>query len=471
MTTARQLGNYERYSLARANIGHPIVVTFVATFSSSSSGSISEPVLLQAITTLLSKYPLLRSVVKDRYTKTPSYQVLPLSITAEEVEEGSISAIKVLRIEEEDPLSTLTTDQYLLRAQLKGESEFDLEKGPLWEVLWVKGEKERLILAVNHVVSDGSGTRNLFGELLGLVNSLVKGTNLATTQTIVNQVLPPSLESTIDLRPSYLFMIRTIFNVLVIPLLPLWLKPKEEVYYPFSSFASPSSSTTTTTPLYGTSTQIYSFTFPLSTVNALKEAGKLKGVKTLHPILNTCIVASLALAIQQSTPTTNKDELLITSVTPISLRSPTLNHPSATGNYISGLSSNFHIQPPPNNSFWTSTQTYSHQLSSISELETSKFEMGMLSFLSDSPTLPEEKETGWDKFLKEKKEGRSPFSKSFELSNLGVLREVGFGKEEVEVCWVQTASPIGCALCLNVCRFFFPSLLSHFFLSFFFCSV
>lgn len=218
-TMERRLGNYERYSLSRANIGIPPVLAFVAVLEAAPAHS----AVVAAVGILLSRYPLLSCVVEDRRTRTPSFQtrsVKPEEVAGEEDASGrggeTIGDALLLGLEEA--------------------ARLDLEAGPLWRVFVLGGlageevgggdggggEGARLLLSCSHVISDGAGTKALFGELLALI---LRPAQPHQGELDVPAVLPASMESSIDVRPSFGVLLPEVFNSLVTPLLPSFLRP------------------------------------------------------------------------------------------------------------------------------------------------------------------------------------------------------------------------------------------------------
>lgn len=77
------VGNYERYSLAEDNTGHPQLVTYVATYPSEAEIPPTD-VLRSRARKLVEDFPLLRGRVVDGRTTSPKWEVL----SEEAVERG-----------------------------------------------------------------------------------------------------------------------------------------------------------------------------------------------------------------------------------------------------------------------------------------------------------------------------------------------------------------------------------------------
>lgn len=77
------VGNYERYSLARDNIGNPQLITYIATYPSSADLP-SGDFLRTRARELIAQFPLLKGRVIDGRTTSPKWDIL----TAEELDQG-----------------------------------------------------------------------------------------------------------------------------------------------------------------------------------------------------------------------------------------------------------------------------------------------------------------------------------------------------------------------------------------------
>ncbi|ORY91535.1 hypothetical protein BCR35DRAFT_328140 [Leucosporidium creatinivorum] len=425
---SRQFGLYERYSLARTLVGTAPILAFLVNLPETAKEVQKDDVEL-AVAELLRRYPILRCAVEGAQTREPRY-----------VTNEKLSPSNVVEVREEDG----ERPEVLLRRGMEEGKGFDLEKGPLWKVvLFGEGKnvesKQRILLVLNHVLSDGTGTRNLFAELISLLHT-PPSSPPSSKDSITT--LPSTQESTVDLRPSYTHMARVIFAELIVPRLPAFLQ------------SNPSPPCWPNPPLVkplDQPTGIKHLSIPRIVVAVMKGEGQCNYIKTLHPILHTAAIASLVITLSKNGSTSLPP---ITGMTPLSIRTSALGHPSATGNYVddlpsSSLSSSFSLDTP----FWPACREYATQLVNRPKGQSG---MGMLAFIPDPPLSGAEGEkTGFEKFVEEKCASQTPFSASFEVSNLGVLPPTGWDRAEdkptggIEVCWAQTATAFGPALLLN----------------------
>ncbi|KAM0751088.1 hypothetical protein T439DRAFT_380101 [Meredithblackwellia eburnea MCA 4105] len=419
---SRQLGNYERYSLTRTLLGMPPCVALIA--------ELTHPVeagdLRQVINTLLARFPLLSCKVVGVDTVEPKFESV-------EVTPDDVLVVRKEVDEESDPTA-------FLEVGLAAGKEIDITKGPLWRVVGFEGiagpsgKLSRVLLVVNHVVSDGSGSKTLFAELLRLVASPASSnTNRIDESTIA---FPPTLEETIDVRPSTFHLLRVIAIELLVPKLPAFLRPAPpSPHFPGKPLVHP----------FIQPTRLLFATIPLSTINKLKTLAKEHGVGTLHPVLHTCLLAAF------SSINTSNPPLQINSSSPISVRDPKLGHPTATGNFATPLD----WTPPPHLSspatpFWELAKAYITDLNSPSGRARAKGTMGMMKFTPDGVVELEggSLETGWETFWRAKRDSENPWSATFEISNLGVI-DVGEEEGVKNVTWAQFASPISASMAIN----------------------
>lgn len=429
---SRKFGLYERYSLSRTLVGTPPILAFLVNLPKTAKEVHREDVEL-AVAELLRKYPILRCAVEGAHTREPRYVAME-----------KLSATELVEVREEDG----QRPEVVLQRGMEEGKTFDLEKGPLWKVvLFWEGKnaesKQRILLILNHVLSDGTGTRNLFAKLIALLHT--PPTSLPSSKEAAI-ALPPTQESTVDLRPSYAHMARVIFAELVVPRLPAFLQPKPSPpCWPNPPLLKPLDQTTA----------IKHLSIPRIVVAVIKREAGCNYIKTLHPTLHTAALASFVIALSKHCATDDAILPPLVGQTPLSIRSSALGHPSATGNYVDDLPTSsrpsaFSLDTP----FWPACRDYAARLASRPKGQSG---MGMLAFIPDPPLSGAEGErTGWEKYIEEKCGSSNPFSGSFEVSNLGVLPATGWDRAEdkptggIEVCWAQTAAAMGPALCLNV---------------------
>ncbi|GAA5918512.1 hypothetical protein JCM1841_003274 [Sporobolomyces salmonicolor] len=426
----RPLGNYERYSLCRTNTGNAPIVVFTAVLPSTPSPAVLvRSRLLNAISQLLVRYPLLNCSVADPHTSHPCFRLRD-DLTADQI------------VEERAAEEWLTAEDALLQGIEAGQG-LDLEAGPLWK-LWLGGKDDgserRLVLIVSHIVSDGSGVRNLFAELLSLLHPAA--TPPAPDSTTGG--FPPTLESTVDLRPSTLHLVRTVFSQLIVPRLPFFIRPKAPSIWPNPPLCPPCDQPTA----------LKSLTLPTFVARGLSTTSKSHSVSTLHPLLYTAALSAIACSVSPS----SSAPFQLLGLTPISLRSPAVDHPSATGNYVSSAEQLHSLLSPSTTFFWPLCRSYAAHLALPSTRQAAKEAMGMLAYIpngdasvrDERPGRVLKQRTGWEQWLEEGMRKDEPWNGSFEVSNLARLPSTGWEAEGLKgVCWAQTGSASGAGLQLN----------------------
>ena len=420
----RPLGHFERYQLTRALVSCEPILSLVASFPPQLR--ISGGAVQAAIATLLARHPLLSCVVADPQSCQPSFHsrdVQPVEVL-EEIQVEAGSAVE---------------DALLLG--IKVGSKLSLETGPLWKVTLlestaamarVSGVPEdvsrRLMLSVHHVIADGMGTKGMLEELVALV--CAPSPDLAS----VKSVAAPSLEFTIDIRPSTTQLLSTILTALVlpklVPYLPPFLRPSTVPIFPGPSLVANA---------YTQRTTLLFTTLPSTQITALKAVGKLHGVPTLHSLIHGCLVAALVLA-RTLGPASS-----IETASLISLRSPTL-HPSATGNYVSSLHTEYH-DLTPQSSFWALCRSYAARLVSPQARALARGRMGLTAY------VPNGKVGERVEFLRIRRDAEDPRRDSAYLSNLGVVAM----PDGVDVAWAQNACAVGGCLGMNVSLIAIPA--------------
>ncbi|KAL1747972.1 hypothetical protein HDZ31DRAFT_60842 [Schizophyllum fasciatum] len=132
--------------------------------------------------------------------------------------------------------------------------------------------------------------------------------------------------------------------------------------------------------------------------------------------------------------------------TPRSERDPSLGHAYCTANYTS--STEVHLQLRAGDDFWAIARQVASDLGSPEGVQKGRWAVGMLSFLPDPPTEPEnadtERPTGWEERFYGKMRSQDPFGGSLEVSNLGYT-DLPAGAEDI--VWSSSSWP--CAPVLN----------------------
>jgi hypothetical protein len=434
MPTQRSLGLYEKYALAMHGLGSAPAVAVTALLPTSLR--LDSTNLLSIIAALLAQESHLRSSVVSPRTTEPELKlnegIRPESVLYEESGCGN------------------SAEDALLKS-MEALRKLDVEEAPLWRV-WVYEEDpqtklRRVVLGIHHLLADGTASKNLFTEFLTILRSPTEARRINP----VDATIPPTLEQTIDIRPSTLTLIRTGFAEFIVPKLPAFLRPRAVPFWPNPAIVSPK----------GQPTAIKLLFLPVDVSSSLATVPKTRQVKTLHPTLATAAIAAVANAVLSFDFHQSID---IKCQTPVSLRSPALGHSLLTSNYVSSIS---HLVPSitpsylASTSFWSLARSFANHLRSPSSHQIAKEGIGMLEYIPNgnpSIVLGEGERTSWENWLEKRMDGENPWkSGSFEFSNLGrvIDTEDGVIQQWIEegmkdVCWAQPASASGCGLQFNV---------------------
>lgn len=229
------------------------------------------------------------------------------------------------------------------------------------------------------------------------------------------------MESAIDCRPGYKYMLNVIWKELLIPKFPTFLSNtlKQTPCWPGRPAAAGDNR-----PMFN------HIKLDAEQVTNLKAVGRTNQVNTLHPILEMADVFALWRTFGASE---------IAYDTPISVRDNNLGHPPISGNYVANLESRTSCSTDGNNKFWDKTREFSAWLSSNAGKRQAISAMGMLVYIPDgendvAPDSPTP--TGWETFLRDKL-SRAP-SSSLEVSNLGYTE---LPPRAQSVAFAQTPSP------------------------------
>lgn len=443
------VGNYERYSLARDTTGNPQLVTYIATYPSASSLPSAEALQSKA-RKLVGEYPLLSACVVDGRTTLPKWGLL----SDEEVEQGILDLVIDVELPEliQHAASTCETSKdhknsTLLPATLETIISQELGNDQplraaseklLWRIVRYRGASSEaaafLALTINHVISDGKSGLAMFDALL----SETENTQQPSTDTVPPmEKFPRAMETTIDCRPGYGFMLGVIWNEIVIPRLPRFIANRMK----------PTACWPGVPPQAGPpSQQIYKYFSVKSRALAnIKALGKQHHVDTLHPIFEMAAVVALWCTAQDPKPSS---PLKVVHSTPISLRDQALSHPIISGNYVAGLDANISCSADGEQSFWQETRKYAEWLRSTEGKQQAIQTMGMLVHIPDGENKVESESctpTGWEIFLSDKA-SRAPGA-SIEVSNLGYLARLP--PSVISITFAQTPNIFGPPIIVN----------------------
>ncbi|KAJ9107537.1 hypothetical protein QFC21_000995 [Naganishia friedmannii] len=445
----RKLGNYERYSLARDTTGNPQLITYIATYPSDTSLPSVESLQSRA-RELVQEYPLLRARVIDGRTTSPKWGLL----SDEDVETGVRELVTDVELVDfigrtasrnensEDQIpSTVSaaTLEKVISQELGNERPLRVTSDKfLWRIVRYRsrtsGTPAFLALTINHVISDGKSGLALFDALL----KEKEVTQQPSTDTIPPaEKFPRALETTIDCKPSYGFMLRVVWNELVIPRLPNFIakRVKQTACWPgVPPQAGPPGQ------------QVYRhLALSLRALANLKAMGKRHQVDTLHPIFEIAAVVALWCT---SAKSERPSSLKVVHSTPISIRDQALSFPSISGNYVASLDADIYCSNNGEQSFWQEAKKYAEWLRSTEGGQQAVQAMGMLVHIPDGQNKVDGESpapTGWETFLLNKA-SRAP-SASIEVSNLGHLPRLP--PTATSVIFAQTKNIFGPPIIVN----------------------
>ncbi|GAA5874899.1 hypothetical protein JCM3774_006564 [Rhodotorula dairenensis] len=469
----RPLALLERYQLSRINVGVPATVCFTALVrlapapAPSDSDSDLGVALSDAVGVLLDRYPLLQCTVNGARTAAPRWQRMP----------DPVDPARFLSLE---PLVGATNHGAVISAAFESMSRVDPEHDPMWRV-WAytpaaadsDSDSVRIVYATNHILTDGTGARNLFADLLALVlhprSHHSSSASAASASTAATEVAP-AMEAVFDLSSSYLALAKLVWTEFLRPKLaaPRLLLP--------SFLASPVPATEAfhqkplvPPHLQPTAVRTGLVDLPAQVVTDLKAVARRNGVKTLHPVLYVAAWAAIEAQISSDASSSRVVPITVVGSTPASVRTLAPSRlPTATGNYVYEVHTSHSPRPTPaTTNFWSECRSYAEKLIEPATRRNGLEAIGHLSLVPDGPlTLAAaEKQQGqshrqpttkFDAWMVERSRKAEPFETTFEVSNLGVLPSITTttrigddahteprGRDEtgelVELAWAQTA--------------------------------
>ena len=402
----------------------PIILYHLSLASSSRGLPISAATLLPhvhaALSTLLPAQAHLFARFTDVHSAAPGLAFVPevdvrRMVLVEEVGEEEGGVDDVLEKVMTQPLVDLS------------EAEDEAEPLPPWRALLFvppsssgAGDKTSFHLGLigHHTLFDGLALLNLTTLLLEhFAASLSAPTPDPAPPTTIplppNPTFPPSLDSLVSLKPSLRTLVPVVFNEVLLPLLPAFLRPAPAVAGPKLWVGS---GTSTSLP-HPRTKRHYTHTLPSSLTVPLLQACKANGT-TLTSVLHTLIgraIHSLSLAFHPQM------EVEVRGNTALSLRPPSLLDSASTGGtYVGSFT---HIVPAPSptpspdpEAIWTDARAHGKALRAPSVRAQAYQTWGMLSYIPSHPTDPTR--TGWPAFFLPKTDPEK-WEVSFEISNLG----------------------------------------------------
>lgn len=444
-------GLHERYCLARAQTGYPVVITLVAKIPKENGKEHPFRLLIESnIDKLLHVYPLLSCGILDARTNQPSfYRKCNRPFTHVDILDN---------VEQEVSNGLLTKTDEEITAQIisfelfdcgEGKGTLSEDKCPLWRVkihsspfmshYWFS-------LSVNHLIVDGRGAANLFELLLAKdISSLIPSVPL--------QDIPPTSDQVFSMSPPYHYLVPIVFKELMIPRLPSWFQnwiKRKPVWTSNKPLAiHPCKVNPIVNILY----------LDMDIIQQLKKTAQARQVKTINPLLFIAALVTTFTFIEEA-------NILMKSNSPINIRPQAgPDATTCTGNYVA--LAEWYTSPTSSTKIWQSTREYANLLSTTrSSLTHGLWVFGMMNYIPDAmsdpfpskqirqqhstATIKHHQQTSWEYFFRQKLNLENPMVASLNMSNLGVIK----GHIKVDkLAWAQTSSPAGAPFTLDVCGY------------------
>lgn len=267
---------------------------------------------LEQVQLLLAAHAILSCHVHDGQSRTPRF--------ARGVGSGAVTAGEIVQLLQQDGGEDITIEDVLSQELQQAGPLADMAQAPLWSVKVRSlgtSNSSLVSLTTHHVLNDGRGSAALFRAILS------NSSDDAGLDTSLSQSLPPVSDSFLPIRPSWSYMVPIVFQELIVPRLPLFLRP-----YFLSKPSWPTTLPIRTKPLMAPKRLRRVSLF--DAVPRLKRLGNVNGVKTINTIVHTAaavasyIVADAAVQLDSSTA--------------ISERGFKEGLPSIGGNFVSSVS-------------------------------------------------------------------------------------------------------------------------------------
>ncbi|KAJ9100691.1 hypothetical protein QFC20_005384 [Naganishia adeliensis] len=246
---------------------------------------------------------------------------------------------------------------------------------------------------------------------------------------------PPSMEATLNCRPSLGFLVHQVWYELIVPSLPratqrvLEKKPCWPAVPPRQAEDVEERDRQRVDHVH----------LSLDRLKRLKDHGKHNGVPTLHPIFEIAAAVAFWIVVNEN-PNESDDirhhELHLVHSAPISFRQTSLGHPPVSGVYVGQLESGTTADNKV--LFWPAVKEYASRLHSPKGQRRGLEVMGSLRFIPDKQLDVDdgsEMATGWEAFFLDRSR-RAP-AESFGVSNLGFSKRP-YGT--IGMAWCQSAT-------------------------------
>jgi hypothetical protein len=389
-------GLFESFCFALTNVGTPPIVTCIAALETVPPLTTVKSAVAQA----LAAYPLLKCHIPISFQPRPRFAF-----------NKALDPDAIVRVAASAPSGV-----DIMLAELEHGKSFDFDAGPIWSLTLyessIAGGHAQLALTMNHVLCDGVGLRNLFGQLLACIMSSVP----IPATTNGESALAPTIEDTVDVHLSWASALSLVCTTILPTLLPRALQPR-------SHWPNPPPLPPQTQPVRAALTQVSA-----PQLAALKAAGKARGVRTLHPILHVASLCALDGAVRAAGG--SAAPVCIRTTLPISLRAAAAGHPAATGNYVGKYEVDYALRAPV--AFWDQARTYAAALASTAVAQTSRKSTGIIGYVPQARERVVPGRIGLEKnFLERLYTSAAPYMASIQLSNLGLIEEALPGVREV----------------------------------------
>lgn len=427
--------------------GKPSLVSYVAVYPSSASLPTKERIVERA-TALVELYPLLKACVLDARTTSPRWGIL----LAADFGAGLANLIADVSIQDVETCGQESTEnstpdisrtlETIFTKELHDQQSIGVSRnGLLWRVVrYCSGVDSTpdndqrpayIVLTCNHVISDGRSGQALLGALLSEEGLKPMGKEKSG--------IAPSMQATINCRPSLGFMLHQVWYEVIVPKLPrslgrnLKMKPCWPGAPPFSHDPDRKKERGRLA--------FQHIHLSVETLKCLKDRGKANDIRTLHPILQIAAAVALWILIPNSPRKQNNSaicngSLCIRHGCAVSHCQSALDHPPITGNFIGVLDGDTTFPDDGNVDFWRTVRDYATRLHSPTLRHRGCQVMGSLRFIPDGVKDPAEdsiRPTGWEAFFLDRSE-REP-TESFSSSNLGFYKRPS---GSIRLAWSQT---------------------------------
>lgn len=395
---------------------------------------------------LIERYPLLKACVLDARTTNPKWGILSrdavikrMASLVKDVPTQDVAAFGHSVDEKSQPDVSRTLEN-IFNKELHDKQTISVSSGGgfLWRVVRYLGDPVSgshpdyrpayIALTCNHVISDGRSGQTLLGALLS---------DTELDSTMEKPKIAPSMQDTINCRPSLGFMLHQVWYEVIVPKLPRFLERRLRVKPCWPAV-----------PPYGGNLDrieegdrlaFQHIHLSTDSLEGLKHSGKANGVKTLHPTLQVAAVVALWIAVGNGAKMPDDSDrqvqsLRISHATAASHSSPELGHPAMTGNYIGHLLSTSTVNGEV--SFWQAARDYAKWLHSPGLCRQGCQVMGSLRYIPDGindSSTETIRPTGWESFFLDRA-AREP-ADSFSSSNLGFY---ALPPGSTRLAWSQT---------------------------------